>query len=138
MKDKKLGDLTLGLWQLTVALYVLGSMCGAFGSSCICEKLGRRKANMVNQLPAILAGILSFGAKYAKTPELLMIGRFLAGLTAGAGCTYVPVYLVEIGGLKYQAVQVVYHIPTYLITYMQIQMVWGGSRGPARLIRDTP
>ena len=70
------------------------------GSSWFCEKLGRRQANAINQIPFILCGIVSAAAKFAASPELLMIGRFLAGLGAGAGCTYVPVYLTEIAPTK--------------------------------------
>jgi len=90
------GDATVALWQLTIALFVAGGAIGSFGSSWLCERLGRRNANMVNQVPAILCGILSFLAKQTGFPELLMAGRFLVGLTAGAGCCYVPVYLTEI------------------------------------------
>ena len=70
------------------------------GSSWFCERLGRRTGNIINQLPFIFCGILSVVAKYAASPELLMAGRFLAGLGAGAGCTYVPVYLTEIAPTK--------------------------------------
>jgi len=90
------GDATVALWQLTIALFVAGGAIGSFGSSWLCERLGRRNANMVNQVPAILCGILSLLAKQTGFPELLMAGRFLVGLTAGAGCCYVPVYLTEI------------------------------------------
>ena len=57
---------------------------------------------MINQIPFIICGILSFLAKYARAPEMLMAGRFFAGLGAGAGCTYVPVYLTEIAPTKYR------------------------------------
>jgi MFS family permease len=97
------GDVTVALWQLTVALFVAGGAVGSLGSSWICEKLGRRNGNMVNQIPAILCGALSFAAKYANAPELLMVGRFCVGLTAGAGCTYVPVYLTEIAPTQYRS-----------------------------------
>ena len=94
------GATTVALWQLTVALFVAGGAVGSLGSGWICETLGRRNGNAVNQIPSILCGILSWAAKSAGAPEMLMAGRFLAGLSAGAGCTYVPVYLTEIAPTK--------------------------------------
>ena len=96
------GATTVALWQLTVALFVAGGAVGSLGSGWICETLGRRNGNAVNQIPAILCGILSWAAKSAGAPEMLMAGRFLAGLSAGAGCTYVPVYLTEIAPTKFR------------------------------------
>jgi hypothetical protein len=44
------GALTVALWQLTIALFVAGGAVGSLGSSWVCEKLGRRNGNMVNQV----------------------------------------------------------------------------------------
>ena len=43
-----IGDLTVALWQLTVALFVAGGAVGSLGSGYICEKFGRRNGNLEN------------------------------------------------------------------------------------------
>jgi len=130
--DANVGATTVALWQLTVALFVAGGAVGSLGSGWICETLGRRNGNAVNQIPAILCGILSFAAKSAGTPELLMAGRFLAGLSAGAGCTYVPVYLTEIAPTQYRGAIATMHqlaltIGILIAQILSLPIIWGNE-----------
>jgi len=126
------GATTVALWQLTVALFVAGGAVGSLGSGWICETLGRRNGNAVNQIPAILCGILSWAAKSAGAPEMLMAGRFLAGLSAGAGCTYVPVYLTEIAPTKYRGAlgtmhQLALTIGILMAQILSLPAIWGNE-----------
>lgn len=127
-----IGSTTVLLWQLTVALFVAGGAVGSLGSGWICDTLGRRNGNAVNQIPAILCGILSFAAKSAGSPEMLMAGRFLAGLSAGAGCTYVPVYLTEIAPTQYRGAlgtmhQLALTFGILIAQILSLPVIWGNE-----------
>ena len=105
----------------------------SLGSGWICETLGRRNGNAVNQIPAILCGVLSFAAKHAGSPEMLMAGRFCAGLSAGAGCTYVPVYLTEIAPTRFRGAlgtmhQLALTIGILMAQVLSLPAIWGNEK----------
>jgi len=84
------------LWSLTTALYLPGGMIGAFSVGILADKLGRKRTVMLSCVPSIVGGVLSTACVAASSPELLMVGRFIVGLSCGMATSIAPMYLMEI------------------------------------------
>ena len=71
------------LWSVTVAVFVLGGAVGAFASGKVGDYLGRKRGLIVNHFIMFLGAILEGLPQAAGTPELLMAGRFVVGVSCG-------------------------------------------------------
>lgn len=78
---------------LLVGTVPAGALIGAFISGRIVDHLGRRKLLIVT---AIIYIIGTLGCTQAKTPELLILSRFLVGLGIGISSYTAPLYISEI------------------------------------------
>ncbi|OQV18110.1 Solute carrier family 2, facilitated glucose transporter member 3 [Hypsibius exemplaris] len=84
------------LWALLNALVPGGSVIGALGSSFLVNRFGPKKSMLLNNVLAVASVLLNSLARTASSVEMLIVGRFLAGLNSGViGCV-TPTYLNEI------------------------------------------
>lgn len=89
------GTLT-SLWSLSVAIFSIGGM---LSSSCVgfaSEWLGRRKAMLINNLFAFIAGSLMGLSKLCQSFEMMILGRFIIGVYCGLATGLTPMYVGEI------------------------------------------
>lgn len=84
------------LWALTTTMFLPGGMIGAFSSGYLADKFGRKGAVLFSQIFAILGAVVSTCCLVAKSPEMLMAGRFLTGINCGFATQLAPMYLAEI------------------------------------------
>lgn len=84
------------LWSITVSIFAIGGLCGAWAASLIIRFQGRRGTLLVNNGFAILAALLLSLGEKAKSYEMLIIGRFIVGVDSGIALSVLPMYLGEI------------------------------------------
>ncbi|ESN97614.1 hypothetical protein HELRODRAFT_185909 [Helobdella robusta] len=84
------------LWSLCTAVFVCGGMIGSFVVSWLADRLGRKVCVMLIAGPSVFGGVLSFACVYAASPALLLVGRFITGLSCGAATQLGPMYMLEI------------------------------------------
>ncbi|ELT98295.1 hypothetical protein CAPTEDRAFT_170630, partial [Capitella teleta] len=95
--DEPIDDYTIMfLWSITTALFLPGGMIGAFSAGFLADRVGRKRAVLISHIPCFIGAILSSLCIVAKAPELLMIGRFIVGLSCGFATQLAPMYLLEI------------------------------------------
>jgi sugar porter (SP) family MFS transporter len=85
-------DLTVAQKGLVTTMVVIGQIGGALGGGVLADVIGRKKS-----MVAILAGYALFallGATAVSLP-MLLIARFLLGVTIGVSVVVVPVYVAE-------------------------------------------
>ncbi len=76
-----------------VSSLIIGAMIGAAVGGRMNDALGRWKVLMIT---AIIFTIGPFGLAFAPNPDVLVIFRFVLGLSAGLAAVTLPVYLSEI------------------------------------------
>ena len=86
---QKVDKLTDLLWAFTNGLFVLGGMCGSFGSKLVLDFLGRRKGIMLDNAFTLVAAAFVFAAHLASSPICLMVARFFHGIQGGLCCSLV-------------------------------------------------
>ncbi|XP_077598621.1 solute carrier family 2, facilitated glucose transporter member 4-like [Stigmatopora nigra] len=89
------GTLT-SLWSLSVAIFSIGGMLSSFCVAFVSERLGRRKAMLVNNLLAFLGGSLMGLCKLCRSFEMMILGRFVIGAYCGLASGLTPMYVGEI------------------------------------------
>lgn len=101
-KDLLIGDATGdNTWALCISVFCLGALLGCSLGSRIADSHGRRTAIMVNSFIYVIGAALEaycvcFGAFGVSGLTVMMIGRAVSGIAAGATTVVVPVYLGEI------------------------------------------
>lgn len=95
--DDNLLDL---LWSITVAIFVLFGMIGAFMSGMVADRIGRKLGMILITVIMFLAAILGGIPTVAKSPECLIISRALVGLHCGISISLASLYLAEISPKK--------------------------------------
>ncbi|MDD6211040.1 MAG: sugar porter family MFS transporter [Bacteroidales bacterium] len=83
-----------GLYKgFVVAVFELGCMAGALGSSKYADQLGRKKTLIIT---AFFLIITALGVAFAPTAEWLAFWRFLQGVCVGAASVLSPMYIAEV------------------------------------------
>ncbi|XP_062994717.1 solute carrier family 2, facilitated glucose transporter member 4 [Elgaria multicarinata webbii] len=88
------------LWSLSVSIFSIGGMIASFMVGVVSERLGRKRAMVMNNILAILGGGLMALAKLGKSYEMMIIGRFIIGGFSGFASGLVPMYVGEISPTK--------------------------------------
>ncbi|XP_013412015.1 solute carrier family 2, facilitated glucose transporter member 1 [Lingula anatina] len=91
--DKKALEL---LWAVTVAIYVGIGMIGAFTTSFVADKFGRKGGLMFNHTFALIGTLLEGLCKVTAAPELLIVGRGFVGFNCGMTVGMVSLYITEL------------------------------------------
>ncbi|XP_033763948.1 solute carrier family 2, facilitated glucose transporter member 1-like [Pecten maximus] len=83
------------LWSLTVSIFAIGGMIGGLSGGYVANRFGRKGGLLRNNLLNLIASGLLIFSKFAKSYEMLIAGRFVAGLCSGIATAIVPLYLSE-------------------------------------------
>lgn len=89
------GAALTNLWALAVAIFSAGGCLGGFSAGWWATRFGRRGGCLVNILLGIVAAVLMFASKDAKSYEMIIIGRLIIGVHCGLYSGLVPLYLSE-------------------------------------------
>ena len=97
------------IWTITTALFVVGGMVGAFTSKYVCDYFGRKKGIIFHHVFTVSGAVLVLIAPYVKTPECVIVSRFIYGIQGGMTCGLIPTYLSEISPAKLRGATGVMH-----------------------------
>uniref|UniRef100_A0A667X5P8 Solute carrier family 2 member 9 n=1 Tax=Myripristis murdjan TaxID=586833 RepID=A0A667X5P8_9TELE len=84
------------LWSITVSIFAIGGLLGAFAVSVIIKVLGRKGTLLLNNGFAVIAALLLSLGEKAGSFEMLIIGRLIMGVDSGIALSALPMYLGEI------------------------------------------
>ncbi|CAH0751830.1 unnamed protein product [Diatraea saccharalis] len=88
------------IFSVIVSIFAVGGMIGCPLASWLVEKLGRKKALMINAIIGVAGAILMGFSKAASSVEMLIIGRFVIGINCGFATTASPTYVSEVAPLR--------------------------------------
>ncbi|NWI70474.1 GTR5 protein, partial [Todus mexicanus] len=74
-------DNLLLLWSLTVSIFGIGGLLGSSGSRYLIVKYGKKKCLLCNNLLMIVAASIMGCSKIAQSFEMILIGRFMCGIS---------------------------------------------------------
>ena len=99
-KDRYDIDLTIStvtiLFSVAVSIFWVGALVGGLCVGSIAERFGRNGGLLYPQLISILASILMGCCKLASSYEMLLLGRFLIGISGGIFSGVAALYNEEI------------------------------------------
>lgn len=75
------------------SILFLGAMIGAVSMAPLADKLGRK---MMILITSIIFAIGSLACAFSGTPEILIVSRFILGISVGSASALVPMYMGEI------------------------------------------
>ena len=115
-------DLTTRQQELVTTAVVVGEVVGAVGGGALANALGRKKSMVL--VAATYAAFAALSAVSVSVP-MLLVARFLLGLTIGVSVVVVPVFVAESAPAKvrgallvaYQVATVIGIIVGYLVAY---------------------
>ncbi|KAF5283740.1 hypothetical protein FQA39_LY17237 [Lamprigera yunnana] len=87
------------LWSAVVSIFLVGGTIGSLSGSWLADYLGRRGAAIVAASLFILGSAFFLVTKFLNRVELLFVGRFVVGLSAGLTTCVTPMYLIELAPL---------------------------------------
>ncbi|XP_061459284.1 uncharacterized protein LOC133373488 [Rhineura floridana] len=90
------------LWSSIVSVYCLGGLLGCLLSAHLTTRYGKKKTLMCNDLVIITAALLIGFSEIAKSFEMILIGRFLYGFSAGICLNGHGPYVGEISPKKWR------------------------------------
>ncbi|GAB6021078.1 hypothetical protein CHUAL_003712 [Chamberlinius hualienensis] len=83
-------------FSLAVSMYCVGGMLGGLMTAFFAERLGRKRGLLVNNIFALIGGLIMVLSKVGKSYEMIIVGRFLVGINSGLSAGLGPLYLSEI------------------------------------------
>ncbi|NXJ14259.1 GTR5 protein, partial [Odontophorus gujanensis] len=93
-------DNLLLLWSLIVSILGIGGVLGASGSRYLTVKYGKKKCLLCNNLLMITAASIMGCSKMSQSFEMILIGRFLCGVSVGFSTPLHHQYVGEISPRK--------------------------------------
>jgi len=84
------------IWSVTVSIFCVGGMLGALFTGMVANKFGRKGGLLLNNLFALIGGVLEGFAMMAGSYEMVIAGRFFVGINCGLNAGLAPMYLTEI------------------------------------------
>ncbi|KAM6297794.1 solute carrier family 2, facilitated glucose transporter member 11-like [Aegotheles albertisi] len=93
-------DNLLFLWSITVSIFGIGGLLGSSGSRYLTVKYGKKKCLLCNNLLMIVAASIMGCSKIAQSFEMILIGRFMCGISAGLCVPLHHQYVGEISPKK--------------------------------------
>nr|CAI5823075.1 unnamed protein product [Callosobruchus analis] len=88
------------VWSAVVCIFIIGAAVGSLGGSALAARWGRKGVLVICAALAALAALMFFACKAARSVEMLVLGRLLAGLSAGLTTCVMPMYLTELAPLR--------------------------------------
>ncbi|KFO70347.1 Solute carrier family 2, facilitated glucose transporter member 5, partial [Cuculus canorus] len=90
----------LFLWSITVSIFGIGGLLGSAGSRYLTIKYGKKKCLLCNNLLMIAAASIMGCSKIARSFEMILIGRFICGISVGLCVPLHQQYVGEISPNK--------------------------------------
>ena len=87
-------------FSFIVNLFVVGGLIGSLSGGYVADKFGRKLGILYTQVFTILGGTLMGISKSTSSFEVLMIGRFLIGISCGLYTGLSPLYINEISPIN--------------------------------------
>ncbi|XP_061459282.1 solute carrier family 2, facilitated glucose transporter member 11-like [Rhineura floridana] len=88
------------LWALVVSIFGLGGLLGTLASGYLTTKFGKKKCLVANNVAMLASASLMGFSKMSKSLELILVGRFLSGISTGICIPLHPQYVGEISPKK--------------------------------------
>lgn len=80
-------------------MLLIGGVCGSLTAAVVLDRIGRKLIILLTSIPFLLSWIM---IAFANTSTLLMVARFIAGISDGLIFCSLPVYLAEIADPKFR------------------------------------
>nr|XP_005493392.1 solute carrier family 2, facilitated glucose transporter member 11-like [Zonotrichia albicollis] len=93
-------DNLLFLWSFTVSIFGIGGLLGSSGSRYLTVKFGKKKCLLCNNVLMIVAASIMGCSKISQSFEMILIGRFMCGVSAGLCVPLHHQYVGEISPRK--------------------------------------
>ena len=87
-------------FSAVVSIFVIGGMIGSLSGSFLANKFGRKQGLLYSQVLTLLGASMMGCCKEFKSYEMLLIGRFLVGVSSGIFTGLSPLYIVEVSPIK--------------------------------------
>ncbi|MCM5704238.1 sugar porter family MFS transporter [Larsenimonas salina] len=99
--------------QIVTGAIIFGAIFGCLGTGPLSDRLGRRRSIVLLGLVFVIGSVLS---AVAQSVEVLILARFLLGLSAGSATQIIPVYIAEVTPPKHRG---------KLVVMFQLMVVFG-------------
>ncbi|CAG0898504.1 unnamed protein product [Cyprideis torosa] len=84
------------IWAVVVSIFAVGGMIGGAVGGWLSEAVGRKGGLLLNTWIAIIGAILMWCSFTASSYEMIIIGRFIIGVSCGVSTILSPMYVSEI------------------------------------------
>jgi len=84
------------IFTVITSAFIAGGMVGAMVGGVVADKMGRKRGLIISQVVGLLGGIVMAVSEPLTSWEVLLVGRLVAGLTAGLNTVLVPLYVSEV------------------------------------------
>uniref|UniRef100_A0A1I8NXF7 Major facilitator superfamily (MFS) profile domain-containing protein n=1 Tax=Stomoxys calcitrans TaxID=35570 RepID=A0A1I8NXF7_STOCA len=82
-----------------ISIFLIGGAVGSFLGAIVANKLGRKRSLLICGILYFLGGLCFYTCRLLYSFEVLICGRFLAGIASGITTTVLPMYHSEIAPL---------------------------------------
>uniref|UniRef100_H3CLJ7 Solute carrier family 2, facilitated glucose transporter member 5 n=1 Tax=Tetraodon nigroviridis TaxID=99883 RepID=H3CLJ7_TETNG len=84
------------MYSLTVSVFAIGGLLGSLIVGMLVTRFGRKGTVIKTTMLVFVAGSLMGFGRICRSPEMVIIGRFITGIHSGISLSVVPMYLGEI------------------------------------------
>ncbi|XP_060075926.1 solute carrier family 2, facilitated glucose transporter member 1-like [Ylistrum balloti] len=116
------------LWSITVAIFVLFGMIGAFVSGSMADHFGRKKSMLMITVLMFLAALFGGIPIVTGSFEMLIVHRALVGLHCGINISLASMYLAEISPRSIRGA-----VGTCHQLFITIGILWSNIMGVSKL-----
>lgn len=116
------------LWSVTVAIFVLFGMIGAFVSGSVADHFGRKKGMLLITVIMFLAALFGGIPIIAGSFEMLIVHRALVGLHCGINISLASMYLAEISPRSIRGA-----VGTCHQLFITVGILWSNIMGVSKL-----
>ncbi|XP_021369634.1 solute carrier family 2, facilitated glucose transporter member 1-like isoform X2 [Mizuhopecten yessoensis] len=116
------------LWSVTVAIFVLFGMIGAFVSGSVADHFGRKKGMLMITVLMFLAALFGGIPIVTGSFEMLIVHRALVGLHCGINVSLAAMYLAEISPRSIRGA-----VGTCHQLFITVGILWSNLMGVSKL-----
>ncbi|XP_033764056.1 solute carrier family 2, facilitated glucose transporter member 1-like [Pecten maximus] len=116
------------LWSVTVAIFVLFGMIGAFVSGSVADHFGRKKGMLLITVLMFLAALFGGIPIVTASFEMLIVHRALVGLHCGINISLASMYLAEISPRSIRGA-----VGTCHQLFITVGILWSNIMGVSKL-----